>query len=117
MGVARKVEDVDTHAYWADVTDALRDVCQFSADEAAVVVSKSRQALTGLSDWGRLLAYHDSVPQAAEDIWKQERGTKVRDDEAEGIRRKLIEWYAERNRERQLPHGKVGSSAQGQGVQ
>lgn len=117
MGVARKVEDVDTHAYWADVTDALKDVCEFSADEAAIVVSKSRQALTGLSDWGRLLAYHDSVPQAAEDIWKQERGTEAGEDEAKETRRKLIEWYAERNRERRLPQGVVGPSAQGQGVQ
>lgn len=113
MGVARKVEDVDTHAYWADVTDALRDVCEFSADQAAVVVSESRQALTGLSDWGRLLAYHDSVPQAAEDIWKQVRGKEGTDDEAKEIRQKLIAWYAERNRERRLAHGSVDSSAQG----
>lgn len=116
MGVARKVEDVDTHAYWADVQDALRDVCEFSADEAAVVVSKSRQALTGLSDWGRLLAYHDSVPQAAEDIWKQERGKEATEDDVEAIRRKLIEWYADRSKERRLPHGAVGSSAQSRGV-
>ena len=52
MGVARKAEDVDTHAYWADVTDALTEVCKLSPDDAKAAVSKSRQALTGLSDWG-----------------------------------------------------------------
>ena len=77
------------------------------------MVSKSRQALTGLSDWGRVLAYHDSVPQTAEEMWKQERATEATEDEAKEIRQKLIEWYAKRNRERRLPHGAVGSSEQG----
>ena len=113
MGIARKAEDVDTRAYWADVNDALREVCELSPEDAAAAVSKSRQALTCLSDWGRLLAYHDSVPQAAEDLWKQGPGAAAGKQEAEGVRRKLIKWYAERNRERGLPHGAVGSSGQG----
>ena len=62
-------------------------------------MSKSRQALTCLSDWGRLLAYHDSVPQAAEDLWKQAAGEKAEIEETEAVRRKLIKWYAERMRE------------------
>ena len=116
MGVARKAEDINTHAYWADVSDALREVCKLSADDAAAAVSESRRALTCLSDWGRMLAYHDSVPQAAEDLWKQWLGAKakkVREDDAAAVRRELIKWYANRNRERGLPHGAVGSSVQG----
>ncbi len=116
MGVARKAEDIDTHGYWTDVTDALREVCRLSADDATAAVSKSRQALTCLSDWGRLLAYHDSVPQTAEDLWKQGAGEKAETEETEAVRRELIKWYAERNRARGLPYGAVGSSVQGQGV-
>ena len=114
MGVARKVEDVDTHAYWSDVTDALKEVCQLSADEAAEAVSNSRQAMTGLSDWGRLLAYHDSVPQAAEDLWKQGPGADAGKGKVKAVRQELISWYTERNRERGFLRGAVGSSAQEQ---
>ena len=103
MGVARKAEDVDTHAYWADVTDALTEVCKLSPDDAKAAVSKSRQALTGLSDWGRLLAYHDSVPQAVEDLWQQGPGAKAGTERAAAVRRELIKWYTERNRDRGLP--------------
>lgn len=109
MGVARTAEDIDTHAYWADLADALTEVCGLSAGDAAEAVSKSRQTLTGLSEWGRLLAYHDSVPQAAEDIWKQGPGADAQKEELEEIRRALIMWYAERNRERGLPDVAVGS--------
>ena len=107
MGVARKTEDIDTHAYWADVNEALLDVCKMSADSATAAVSKSRRALTRLSDWGQLLAYHDSVPQAAEDLWRQGPGAEASEEEAEAVRRKLIAWYAERNRDRGLPTSAV----------
>ncbi len=113
MGVARKAEDIDTHAYWADVTDALMEVCKWPADDAMAAVSKSRQALTGLSDWGRLLAYHDSVPQAAEDLWKQKAGAEAGKERADAVRRELIKWYVERNRERGLPHSAADSSVRG----
>ena len=113
MGLAQRTEDVDTHAYWADVNDALREVCGLSRQDAADAVSKSRQALTCLSDWGRLLAYHDSVPQAVEDIWKLGPGATVSEERAEAVRWEMIEWYAERNRKRGLSHGAVGSSGQG----
>ncbi len=113
MGVARKAEDVDTHGYWADVNDALRQVCDLSAEEAAAAVSKARQDLTCLSEWGRLLAYHDSVPQAAEDIWMQGPGEAAGEERAQGIRQELIAWYAKRNRQRGLQHGAADSSEQG----
>lgn len=113
MGVAKKAEDVDTHAYWADVNDALREVCGLSPGAAAAAVSKARQALTCLSDWGRLLAYHDSVPQAAEDLWKQGPGEAAGEEKAQGMRRDLIEWYAKRNKERGFPHGAADASMQG----
>lgn len=113
MGVARKVEDVDTHAYWADVNDALMEVCHLSPEDAAAAVSESRQTLSCLSDWGRLLAYHESVPQVAEDLWRQGPGARIGEEEAGGVQRKLIEWYAERNRGRGLPHGAANSSVQG----
>ena len=114
MGIARKAEDIDTHGYWADVKDALTDVCKLSADDAMAAVSKSRRDLTGLSDWGRLLAYHDSVPQATEDLWKQGPGAEASNEETEAVRSALIRWYAKRNRERGLPHSPDGGGTTAQ---
>ena len=114
MGVARKVEEIDTHAYWADVKDALCVVCERSADDAAAAVAKSRQSLSCLSDWGQLLAYHDGVPRAAEDLWKQGPGAKAGKKKTEAVREALIGWYAERNRERGFPYPAVDSLARGQ---
>ena len=105
MGLAQRTEDVDTHAYWADVNDALMDVCGLAPQDAADAVAKSRQALTYLSEWGRLLAYHDSVPQVAEDIWKQGPGAAVPEERARAVRRELVEWYVHRDTQRGSPHG------------
>ncbi len=103
MAIARTTADIDTHAYWSDVTNALVDVCGLSLKEAEAEVGEARLALSCLSDWGRLLAYHDSVARVAEDIWKLRRDTEVDEAEAAPIRRSLIAWYTERNRQRGLP--------------
>ena len=83
MGIAGKVEDVDTHAYWVDMCDALREVCHLSLKDAVAAVSESRQALSCLSEWGRLLAYHDSVPWVAEDLWGQGPGARAGEERRE----------------------------------
>ena len=103
MAVARTIEDIDTHAYWSDVTKALVSVCGLPSEEAETEVGEARLALSCLSDWGRLLAYHESVPRAVEDIWKQWHDGGVQPEEAARVRQELIEWYAERNRRRGLP--------------
>ena len=111
MAIARKADEIDTHAYWSDVKSALVEVCGLSLDDAAAEVGEIRLAMSCLSDWGRLLAYHDSVPQAAEDIWKQRCGDRIGENEVEGVREKLIDWYAARSRRRGFPYAEPHSSA------
>ena len=105
MGVAKNTKDVDTHTYWTDVTDALREVCELSAHDARSAVEKMRKDLTGLSEWGQLLAYHDSVPQVAEDLWTNCLDVSANEREVEHVRRELVQWYSARNRARGLTHG------------
>ena len=102
MAIASKTDEIDTYAYWSDVKGALIEVCKLTPDEAAAEVGEMRLALSSLSDWGRLLAYHDSVPQIAEDIWKQRCGDDVGEATAGEVRQALTEWYVERNRQRGL---------------
>ena len=110
MGIARKADDVETYAYWSDVEAALKEICGLSVTEAATEVSEARLALSCLSEWGQLLAYHESVPQAAEDIWKERPGAEIGEEEVEEVRQQLIAWYAERNTGRGLPYGTAGSA-------
>ena len=91
---ATRPEDVDTRTYWSDVQAALAEICGLSAKVAATAVSDARADLSCLSDWGRLLAYHESVPQVAEDLWLQWAGHEVAEDELQEVRDKLIAWYA-----------------------
>ena len=100
MAIARKADEIDTYAYWSDVKGALIEVCKLTPDDAAAEVGEMRLSLSALSDWGRLLAYHDSVPQIAEDIWKQRCGDDVAVENAAEVRRELTQWYVERNRQR-----------------
>ena len=103
MAIARTREDMDTHTYWMDMKDALTQVCGLSTEEAADEVGEMRLAMSCLSEWGQLLAYHKSVPRAAEDIWMRRRGDEDAGEEAAEVRRNLIGWYTERNRQRGLP--------------
>ena len=104
MAIARRLEDLDTHTYWMDVKDALTQVCGLSPDEAANEVGEMRLAMSCLSEWGQLLSYHEGVPQAAEDIWLRRCGGEDAQQETAEIQRNLIGWYADRNRQRGLPH-------------
>ena len=95
---ATRPEDVDTRAYWSDVRSAL-GICGLSQEDAADAVADARSALSCLSDWGRLLAYHESVPRVAEELWLQRAGEQVAASKLQEVREKLIAWYAESSRE------------------
>lgn len=102
MTIAKSIGDIETDTYWADVTSALVDICGLQQQDALAEVGEARADLSSLSEWGQLLAHHDSVPQAAEDIWKQSRDSRIRDDESTRVRQELLEWYTERMRQRGL---------------
>ena len=65
--IAKSIGDIETDVYWSDVTSALVDICGLRRQDALAEVREARAALSSLSEWGQLLAHHDSVPQAAED--------------------------------------------------
>lgn len=92
MAAVRHVEEIDIVTFWRDVHDALVTCCNLSARDAADLIGRLRVSLSCQSELGRLLVYHQSVPDAAYDIWRSTPGGDGRED----LRKELQRWYLAR---------------------
>lgn len=92
MTTVRHIDQIDTTAFWSAVGGVLVDSCGFNRPKAAHLVSIYRRRLTGQSDSGHLLIYHQSVPDVAYDIWRAESNDGVHDPD---FRNRLIDSYTD----------------------
>ena len=70
MMAVRFMDESDSAAYWADVVRLLVDLADLSEPDAHCLVAAYCARLACQSPFGRLLVYHQSVPDAAYEVWR-----------------------------------------------